>query len=616
MSASRPAPAPAQLGPFKGLVDDKRSKPDLQAIATALKIPIADEKNKQYTKAQLIPVIVKRLFVEDLTLQDNPTFSGLYGKPSGGKGGAKKTSAEKDAEVAKEQSKPAKALTGANLKLHEKKVAMDPPASFARVGLSLHGASKSMGEQPPSPPASDASSALTQGPPSTPDRRPKDLDEDGEKEFDDEKEVDDEEKKIQFSTKASKGIVHVKFSHPYRKEVPPQEVAVENVSITNSIAPSGIVSFETSLKGLIPAAIQNHSPMKQDRAGRIARTGLVEPTNTVQIGSVLQYLEGPLPKALNLVRTDTVTLQATEHAGEFKCDLFFEPSDTQLQPAVPTALTGSSRDRPQEIAQARAAAAETKNSLTALTHPDFGDAMRAAAGVPAKLVLPTNQVAKIALLNYRVFDEAYEMFQPFKKRGYVIPSTFQPAPGWAAEEWTKKGWDKYRGATFTKIDISHAVGLKKSAAFDNHNRFREGRELRHSKVGKYIRHAHIGTTRSEKILKLERKFDNMDYGLFILHLQAAVKAAEDEDVSKATKKSKSSKKRMLEEADQEEGGSKKKKSKKEQKQELILEIAGGKVKGKGKGRDVEGGKGKGKALEEKEIDSDNLDDADSDSNSD
>ncbi|KAJ7685538.1 hypothetical protein DFH06DRAFT_1313831 [Mycena polygramma] len=606
MSASRPATAPAQLGPFKGLIDDKRSKPDLQAIATALNIPLVDEKKKQYTKAQLIPVIVKRLFVEELTLQDNPTFSGLYGKPTGGKGGAKKTSAEKDAEVAKEQSKPAQALTGANLKLHEKKVAMDPPASFAHVGLSLQGAAKSLGEQPPAPPPSDTSSPLSQAAPSTPDRGPKDLDED-------EKEVDDEEKKIQFSTKASKGIVYVKFSHPHRKEVPPQEVAVENVSITNSIAPGGIVSFETSLKGLVPAAIKNHSPMKQDRAGRIARPGLVEPTNTMQIGSVLQYLDGPFPKALNLVRADTVTLQATEHPGEFKCDLFFEPSDTQLQPAAPTTLTGASSDRPQEIAQARAAAVETKKSLTALTHPDFADAMRAAAGIPTKLELATNLVAKTGLLNFREFDQAYEKFQPFKKRGYVIPNTFQPPPGWATEAWTQKGWDKYRGATFTKIDISHAVGLKKSAAFDNHNRFREGRELRHSKIGKYIRHAHIGDDRSEKILKLEREFDNMDYGLFILHLTAAVKRAEHEDVSKATKKS--SKKRMLEEADQEEGGSKKKKSKKEQKQELLLEIAGGKVKVKGKGKEMEVGKGKGKASEkasEKEIDSDNLDDSNSD----
>ncbi|KAJ7771978.1 hypothetical protein DFH07DRAFT_997700 [Mycena maculata] len=537
---------PVQAGPFKGLMINNAPNRPFKPFVRLYKFLSQMRREKKYTKDQLLPLLRKRLFVDEPTLQDNPTFSALYEK-KGGKGDAKKTSADKNAEVAQEQSKPVQALTGANLKLHAEKVAMDPPASFARLGLSLQGEVKTPPSKPHAAPSSDDQQ----------DQSPKNLDKE-------EKDTDEEEKKIQFSTKANKGIVFVNFSHPHRKEVTPQEIVVGDISITNSIAPGGAVSFQASLKDLVPAAINNHSPMKKDRGGRIARPGLSQANSSMPIGSIAQYLDGPFPKSLDFARTDTMALQATDHPGEYRCDLFYEPSDTLLQPGAPTSLTGASTDRPQEIAQARAA-------------------MRSAAGIDAKLELETNSTAKIGLLNFRKYDEAFNKYQVFHKRKtYVLPENFQPAPGEATEKWTTNHWDRYKGCTFTKIDITHSLGLTKTATHDNHTYYTAGRKLMGSRIGKYIREAHL-EDRSPAILKLERKYDDVEYGIFILEIKARIKRAKEEEIPNK----KSSKKRKLEEAEEEEEGAKKKKSKKEVKQALLLEIAGG-SKGKGKGKGAEG----------------------------
>ncbi|KAJ7741545.1 hypothetical protein DFH07DRAFT_964893 [Mycena maculata] len=577
---------PVQAGPFKGLIDKQRTKPDLQAICTALQIPIADAKGKKYTKDQLLPLLRKRLFVDEPTLQDNPTFSALYEK-KGGKGGAKKTSADKNAEVAQEQSKPVQALTGANLKLHAEKVAMDPPASFARLGLSLQGEVKNTAEQPHAAPSSETSSVLTPIRPSTP------IPEDQDNASIDQgpKNLDKEEKDTDY--------------HPHRKEVTPQEIVVGDISITNSIAPGGAVSFQASLKDLVPAAINNHSPMKKDRGGRIARPGLSQANSSMPIGSIAQYLDGPFPKSLDFARTDTMALQATDHPGEYRCDLFYEPSDTLLQPGAPTSLTGASTDHPQEIAQARAVAVHEKKNITVLNDSQFGEAMRSAAGIDAKLELETNSTAKIGLLNFRKYDEAFNKYQVFHKRKtYVLPENFQPAPGEATEKWTTNHWDRYKGCTFTKIDITHSLGLTKTATHDNHTYYTAGRKLMGSRIGKYIREAHL-EDRSPAILKLERKYDDVEYGIFILEIKARIKRAKEEEIPNK----KSSKKRKLEEAEEEEEGAKKKKSKKEVKQALLLEIAGG-SKGKGKGKAEQ--KGKGKEIQSDDLDASNSSDSDSD----
>ncbi|KAJ7758157.1 hypothetical protein DFH07DRAFT_958502 [Mycena maculata] len=608
---------PVKVGPFKGLIDKQRTKPDLQAICTALQIPIADATGKKYTKDQLLPLLMKRLFVDEPTLQDNPTFSALYEK-KGGKGSTKKTSADKNAEVAKEQSKPAQALTGylfillANLKLHAKKVAMDPPASFARLGLSLQGEGKNTIEQPHTAPSSETSSVLTPIRPSTPipgdqDNAPEDQGFKNLEEEEKEKDTDEEEKKIQFSTKESKGIVFVNFSHPHCKEVAPQEIVVGDISITNSIAPGGAVSFQASLKDLVPAAINNYSPMKHnDRGGRIARPGLSQANSSMPIGSIAQYLDGPFPKSLNFTRTDTMALHATDHPGEYRCDLFYEPSDTLLQPGAPTSLTGASTDRPQEIAQARAVAVHEKKNINVLHDSQFGEAMRAAAGIDTKLELETNATAKIGLLNFRKYDEAFNKYQVFHKRKtYVIPENFQPAPGEATENWNTNHWDRYKGCTFTKIDLTHSLGLTKTATHDNHTFYTAGRKLMGSRIGKYIREAHL-EDRSPTILKLECKYDDVEYGIFILEIKARIKRAKEEEIPNK----KSSKKRKLEEAEEEEDA-KKKKSKKEVKQALLLEIAGG-SKGKGKGKAEQKGKGKEKEIESDDLNTSNSSDSDSD----
>ncbi|KAJ7883150.1 hypothetical protein B0H14DRAFT_3433028 [Mycena olivaceomarginata] len=94
----------------------------------------------------------------------------------------------------------------------------------------------------------------------------------------------------------SSGMVLVKFRHPLITDIPPQQVPVGNIIITNSVNSAGEVKHEANLTKLIPAAIENHSPMKADRQGRISRPGLT--AGTMDIGHVSNYVKGPLPAKL------------------------------------------------------------------------------------------------------------------------------------------------------------------------------------------------------------------------------------------------------------------------------------------------------------------------------
>ncbi|KAJ7715580.1 hypothetical protein DFH07DRAFT_785592 [Mycena maculata] len=125
----------APPGPvFTGAIDTTRKVEDLKAICTAL-----DLDSKGLKKPAILSLLQAHLFIDYRSWEEDARFAPLYEyrkknppKAPRAPGGSKpnKSSAGKMADDVAEKSKPQKPLTGANLKLHEQKVTMDPPPSF------------------------------------------------------------------------------------------------------------------------------------------------------------------------------------------------------------------------------------------------------------------------------------------------------------------------------------------------------------------------------------------------------------------------------------------------------------------------------------------------------
>ncbi|KAJ6479388.1 hypothetical protein DFH09DRAFT_1341694 [Mycena vulgaris] len=142
MSATDPPAADSTI--FTGPVDMSLGKPALQVQCAALGMSIRDKQQKQHDKKTLVRLIDTMLFVNFLSWEEDARFAPLYQyrkeHPQKHKKGEKpkRTSAHKATEDLAEQAKSSE-LTGANLKLLNKKVTTDPPASFSQLSLQVKG---------------------------------------------------------------------------------------------------------------------------------------------------------------------------------------------------------------------------------------------------------------------------------------------------------------------------------------------------------------------------------------------------------------------------------------------------------------------------------------------
>ncbi|KAJ7669639.1 hypothetical protein B0H17DRAFT_1209603 [Mycena rosella] len=425
---SPPSPPPS-LTVFTGAVDDKRLKNDLKAMAEALNL---DTKSK--SKAVLARLISTLLFEDYPSHEEDPRFAELYKyrkshplkAPKESK--TKKLSASKVAEDLAEQSKPAKAITGANLKLLDAKVTTDPPGSFGRLGLQV----KTEGLEKPSkgakPQEDGGSSPLTTS--SVLEHGKKEalppVGAEGDKETEDSEEEestsDAEEKTSSELAIAGPKSVLVKLYHPTRANQEPQQIYVPNISVV----PNETGGVKTRLSQLIPAAIQSNSPMKSDVAGRFLRRAVGGGSGTMQVGSVAQHLEGKIPQSLEWKTADFISLQPASEFGEdvFGCDLFYEPSDTLPVLQLPTSLTGAKSDVPLAIARARGQASQIQKPVKQAYIPHFGTYLLELVQ-SGTLDQPTNLTAGIAVKNYVHFEAFLELFAPYRHKaaGYLIPAS-------------------------------------------------------------------------------------------------------------------------------------------------------------------------------------------------
>ncbi|KAJ7777200.1 hypothetical protein B0H16DRAFT_1712237 [Mycena metata] len=342
------APTPSQEV-FTGPIDHNTKKADLQALARALSLPIKVD-GRTLVKEDLRANIETRLFGsgEDNTLEQDPRFAQLYEsrktrEKKAVKGKKRKTSAQKTAEDVADQAKPTPKLTPANLKLLEGKVTTDPPAGFAPLGLhsdpqvkkikrKISGSSltttateKSDEDITPPKPDNAAGSANTNG--------DQESGEDGDEDVEDNK--------------------------PKTSTTPTTEIFVHGLRINNVVTPGGRPQYEADLRAVVPAALNHLSPIKNDRAARIARPGLTADAGTMPIGHVGELLDAQnVPDKLQYQRVYKMALK--EQGEDLVCDLFYEPQSMSASSAGPaihqagsssltpvtTSLTGVGSDRP------------------------------------------------------------------------------------------------------------------------------------------------------------------------------------------------------------------------------------------------------------------------------
>ncbi|KAJ7768814.1 hypothetical protein B0H16DRAFT_1780833 [Mycena metata] len=537
---SSPAP-PKEV--FSGAID-KMKKDRLQALSVALGLALKTD-GRLNTKDVLLANIEALLFASQAVnnpLREDTQFAQLYehreAQNKSGKGKKSKTSADKTAEDGVEQAKTPQALTPANAKLLAGKVTTDPPAAFKQLGLRAISQPKKnqgnattvgafAGRISPISPITESDDRESPAPGSAAGK-------DSEKEDKDESE--DENAKVKSLT--TKETILVKFSDPTDKSHPASETFVHGLPIKHTITASGS-KYETDLRSLVPAALNNLSPMKNNPYGRIARPGFSIGAGKMHIGKVGELLsKDQVPGGLDYERVYTMALK--KENDDFVCDLFYE-SPTALGTAAAggssstrpvTSLTGAGSDRPLDIAKHRAAAAIPLKVADKNSPPEFYQLLLLIVG-SEKLTPRTNLTGEDAVASYREFEPFFQKFAKYRKphKGYLLPSDYEATPDIAA---AVPNWRDFVNTVYTKEDLIRVGGLGKTATNEVHSLIGQGLKLS-SDLGTYLNMGHrTDVEKPEGITDLEAEYGEMSYKDF---KQALKDEIGERKLQKAPKKS-------------------------------------------------------------------------------
>ncbi|KAJ7048315.1 hypothetical protein C8F01DRAFT_1267745 [Mycena amicta] len=482
--ADSTSPALPPLAPFTDSIIAARKREYLARVAEALSLPTTDSKGKALTKEVLVRGIHQRLSDGAAQYQTNPVFSALYATKEAKKA---KTSADKTKE---DLAQPDQSLTGANLKLHKAKVALDAPPGHAPLK-----STKSLSHKSSSPLSSPPAGNLI-------------IQEDGNSDQSDESSEDgsglsgrqdehenvqsDEEVVVNPPATPKKFSVLINLSHPGNPLQVSQQVLVQDILVKKVDGPDGPNSkFQGELSEILPALVDRHSPVK-DINGRLSRPAIGAMMGPLDVGSVGAVIErnAKYQDALSLSRVNNITLDDVGE-GMLSCSLFYTPampplpSDAGSNPfyigngnptalpapsalSGPTSLTGAGTDIPMDIANNRrnaaAAAAAASAPRRQLPTPEFCELLRQIGGIVNSLPERANKLAADAIQNYIVFEEYFSKLQPYKaKKGYAFKPDFVAPP---SVTMPMSEWSQFTNTTFTKESIIAASGWKPTTAKD------------------------------------------------------------------------------------------------------------------------------------------------------
>ncbi|KAJ6478931.1 hypothetical protein C8R45DRAFT_933706 [Mycena sanguinolenta] len=438
--------------PLKGPILKSRKKNELQEIAAALGLATTG------TCDNLVSRIRSALDANSAAWSQVPRFAGLYTfKRSASTSKNAKNSRDKATEDASEQLKPSKkihVIFKVELKMKEMKMTTDPPPRYIPLRLN-HKAGD----------AEDDYESLSSGLSSPPPQPKDDLNEkEPEKSEKEDSDSESEEKKPAGGSgkQSDKDSIQPVVVKVIGFGTATQQVAVPGVRIHQSQSASGSVVYQTNLRELLPAVVENHSPMKAITAGRSMRRGLVhnsnddEPASYMDVGSVEQHMKKGKIRSLEFGPAEFLDVKPTME-GFYTADIFFDPGSSALaaapapeppttQAAPSTSFTGSGSEKPLEIAQARANEDPFKSAEAMALFHEF---LREKAGVQLETYpkATTSEMAE-ALLQYTAYKAVLNIFKPWNtKRGYNVPMSST----------------SFRGQHFTLRQIQDAIGVPTSS---------------------------------------------------------------------------------------------------------------------------------------------------------
>ncbi|KAJ7688939.1 hypothetical protein B0H14DRAFT_3051652 [Mycena olivaceomarginata] len=413
---------------------DKKLVSELVEIAKAININTAKLHKPEILKA------IKAHIQTHPGLGDSPHLLPLVGHRTAPKT-VGKTSAGKATEEEMESSKPKEPATGANRALLEHEVKTDPPPQYKK--LSPAGPK---GDEIAEPAGAEDSSDLSgsDAPPQSRNHSP---------------EPDQKAEKVEKTHEMS-AVIQVNFLDQTNHGVAHRQVLVDEFPIAVSTADNGTKKYTTLLSDLLPASIQNDSPIKE-RGGRLYRSNIRdEPTAPHHLGKI----DTLLAKSSNAL----LTRQMKEYNlvplsdGSFVCDVFWEQPSITRAPQAPQAthpegiqtitgplqFTGTGSDVPLDIANSRAQFSPLHEHALPGLRAEFVDFLHADQGHDWGRC----KYAGESLDRYLLQQAAFDFFAGWGRTagGFAVP----------------RGHDKFSGVSFKKELIFEVLNIKSSSTSD------------------------------------------------------------------------------------------------------------------------------------------------------
>ncbi|KAJ7232239.1 hypothetical protein C8J57DRAFT_1383906 [Mycena rebaudengoi] len=242
----------------------------------------------------------------------------------------------------------------------------------------------------------------------------------------------------------------VNFKGPDHREVWIPPAKRSQVPVFEAADNSGV--YTTSLKTLLPMAIAQETPIKNNRKGKIGIQGITG--GHLNLGTVDQPLsDTPLP-VLGLAAADTFKLRTTDVA--LICDVFWAPAeqDTNLSALDPEM-------KPLDEARARAAVAAAAGPSSDGADPAFIAFLRQHLVTGDIKAQEWPQLSTISQMKVRwqYLAKAIQFLEGWKKPrgGYRVPTTYTA----------------YAGRLFKKDDIERALHIGHSIAHKDNMLFQE-----------------------------------------------------------------------------------------------------------------------------------------------
>ncbi|KAJ7278284.1 hypothetical protein C8J57DRAFT_1306386 [Mycena rebaudengoi] len=407
----------------------KLKKDPLLAILTELRVPLPDKNTVPELRKLLNVALADPAAAMDERFQKFLVYRAATSH--------KKTDARTSADKSNEDCADAAAkgdagASGANKTLLDQKVKTDPPPQHKRLGGT---APKKLDDDEAST-LSDSDHSSEDLTPATPKDVPEVID------------ADTAVRKIAIDAAAMPLMVN--FKGPDHREVwiPPAQRS--QVPVFEAADNSGV--YTTSLKTLLPMAIAQETPIKNNRKGKIGIQGITG--GHLDLGTVDQLLsDTPLP-VLGLAAADTFKLRTTDVA--LICDVFWAPAeqDTKLSALDPEM-------KPLDEARARAAVAAAAGPSSDGADPAFIAFLRQHLVTGDIKAQEWPQLSTISQMKVRwqYLAKAIQFLEGWKKPrgGYRVPTTYTA----------------YAGRSFKKDDIERALHIGHSIAHKDNMLFQE-----------------------------------------------------------------------------------------------------------------------------------------------